>query len=313
MLAKDGSAQAAARRRRRCRRCRPTRSSSCRCATPCCFPAWCCRSRSAGRNRSRPRSRRCATSARSASCCSATPRRRSDRDRHASHGHARQYRALHHRAGRHAPSRLPGRAALPDRRISQRLAVLGRARAAHSRAGNPQRRDRGAVRQSQGAGRRGHPIAAAGAGRSARRDPVDRSAVGARRSGDRLHGREAGREAGDSRNRRHCGAHGQGLAHARATASRCCGCRRKSAGRPRRRSTSASARCCCASRWRRSSASSAKARRARPPKWPSSTRPSATPACRRRSRTRRARNCAGCSACPKRPANTAWCAPISIG
>ena len=28
---------------------------------------------------------------------------------------------------------------------------------------------------------------------------------------------------------------------------------------------------------------------------------------------RRARNCAGCSACPKPPANTAWCAPISIG
>ena len=41
--------------------------------------------------------------------------------------------------------------------------------------------------------------------------------------------------------------------------SRCCGCRRRSAGRPRPRSTSASARCCCASRWRRSSASSARA------------------------------------------------------
>ena len=35
--------------------------------------------------------------------------------------------------------------------------------------------------------------------------------------------------------------------------------------------------------------------------------------CRRRSRSRRARSCAGCSACRKPPANTAWCAPISIG
>ena len=29
-------------------------------------------------------------------------------DRHASHGHGRQYRALHHRAGRHQSSGLPG-------------------------------------------------------------------------------------------------------------------------------------------------------------------------------------------------------------
>ena len=52
---------------------------------------------------------------------------------------------------------------------------------------------------------------------------------------------------------------------------------------------------------------------ARPPRSPNSTRPSPKPACRRRSRSRRARSCAGCNACPKRPANTAWCAPISTG
>src|SRR5262249_39291724 len=97
------------------------------------------------------------------------------------------------------------------------------------------------------------------------------------------------------------------------TESKSCACPRRSAGKPRRRSTSASAKYCCANRWRRSSASLAKARRARPPKWPSSTRLSAMPACRRKSRRRRARNCGGCSACPKRPANTAWCARISTG
>ena len=69
------------------------------------------------------------------------------------------------------------------------------------------------------------------------------------------------------------------------TASRCCGCRRRSAGRRRPRSTSASARCCCASRWPRSSGSSAKARKARPPRSPSSTRRSPRPKCRKRSRT----------------------------
>jgi ATP-dependent Lon protease len=46
-------------------------------------------------------------------------------------------------------------------------------------------------------------------------------------------------------------------------------CRRRSAGRPRRRSTSVSAKFCCASRWRRSSVSSAKATRARRAKSPS--------------------------------------------
>ena len=43
--------------------------------------------------------------------------------RHASHGHARQYRALHHRAGRHASPGLPGRAALSR---SSNISAAGR-------------------------------------------------------------------------------------------------------------------------------------------------------------------------------------------
>src|SRR3974390_3410975 len=58
----------------RCRRCPLTRSSLCRCVTPCCFRVWCCRLRSVGRSRLRPPSRRCAISVRSASCCSGTPK-----------------------------------------------------------------------------------------------------------------------------------------------------------------------------------------------------------------------------------------------
>ena len=149
--------------------------------------------------------------------------------------------------------------------------------------------------------------------RSARRDPVDRDAVGARRSGGRLYGRQAGGEAGDPGDRRHHGADGQGLAHARRTASRCCGCRRRSAGRPRPRSTSASARCCCASRWRRSRA----ARRRR--------RGQGGRNRRARQGHRQGRHAEGgrgpgaqgiapaADACRKPPANTAWSAPISTG
>ena len=82
-------------------------------------------------------------------------------------GTRRQHRALHHRAGRLASSRLPGRAALPGARISERLAVPGRARAADPRARYPHAGDRGAVRQSAGADARSGAVAAAGAGRAA--------------------------------------------------------------------------------------------------------------------------------------------------
>ena len=76
--------------------------------------------------------------------------RRPDPDRHASHGHGRQHRPLHHRARRHAPSRLPGRAALSGRRIPERLAVLRRARRANPGAGHAHSGDRGAVPQPPG-------------------------------------------------------------------------------------------------------------------------------------------------------------------
>src|ERR1700733_11307801 len=49
-------------------------------------------------------------------------------------------------------------------------------------------RDRGALRQSEGASGRGDRIAAAGAGRSSRRHPVARHAVGAGRPCGRLYG-----------------------------------------------------------------------------------------------------------------------------
>ena len=100
-----------------------------------------------------------------------------DAARHAPHGHGRQHRALHHRAGRRASSGLPGRAALPDRRISERLAVLRRARAANSRSPRlraPEIEAR--FVNLQGAGARGPAAAAAGAARAAGRDPSDRGA-----------------------------------------------------------------------------------------------------------------------------------------
>ena len=64
---------------------------------------------------------------------------------------------------------------------------------------------------------------------------------------------------------------------------RCCGCRPRSATRPRPRSTRASARCCCASRWPPSSASWA-TRAPTSRSWPISRRRSPRPRCRPRSR-----------------------------
>ncbi len=95
--------------------------------------------------------------------------------------------------------------------------------------------------------------------------------------------------------------------------SRCFGCPRRSAERPRRRSTRPTARSCCASRWRPFNASSAKPTRESRPRSRSSRRRSPTRKCRKRSRTRRARSCGVCSACRKPPASTGWCEPISIG
>ena len=63
----------------------PERSSSCRCARRCCFPAWCCRSRSGGRPPSLPLRRRSAANGCSASCCRPIP---SSRIRTPEHLHA---------------------------------------------------------------------------------------------------------------------------------------------------------------------------------------------------------------------------------
>ena len=121
--------------RRATRRRLPTRSSSCPCATPCCFPAWCCRSPSGGRARSRPRSRRMREQRQLGILMQRNPEvGRSAPRRHASHRLRRQPHALRHRAGRHAPPRLPGRAALPGPGVPRRLAVPRRPRRAHPRA-----------------------------------------------------------------------------------------------------------------------------------------------------------------------------------
>ena len=239
--------------------------------------------------------------------------RRSPSGRSASNGDGRQYRSLHHRAGRHPSSRVPGRATVPGRRLSDRLAVLRRQDREDSGAHSDVRRDRGPFHPSQGPGDRGRPAPAAGAERIAGDDPGNgirraRSPIWWRPSWTRrrTRSRRSSRRstsAPDWSGSRGCSRIG----------SRCFGCRRRSAGKPRPRSTPATARSCCASRWRPFSASSAKRMRESPPRSPNSRRRSPTRKCRRRSRTRRARNCAVCSACRKPPANTGWCGPISIG
>ena len=96
--------------------------------------------------------------------------------------------------------------------------------------------------------------------------------------------------------------------------SRCCACRRRSAGRPRRRSTRAIARSCCASRWRPFSASLARPMRASQPRSPNSNKAITNAQHAEGGRGPGAQGTApAASACRRPPANTAWCAPISTG
>ena len=255
------------------------------------------RHRRAGRarpaeRRSRPPSRRCASSARSASSCSAT-RREDDpgAGRPAPHRHRRQHRALHHRARRHAITSSARACSASASSSSCRRAVPGRARLPHPGAGEPARRRSRRASCTSAAGAGGAAAPAAGAAGAGRRRAGDRPRRPRSPTSRRLHGHQAGGEAGDPGDHRPRRAHGEGLAAAGPAHRGAAPVATRSAGRPRRRSTSASARWCCASRWRRSSASSARAT-ARPRRSPSSTRRSPRPACPRRSRSRRARSCA---------------------
>ena len=88
-------------------------------------------------------------------------------------------------------------------RVPERLAVLRRARAAHPRAGGSQRRrSRRACCNLQRQARRGAGAAAAGAAGADRRRAERRLARRAGRPCRRLHGPQAGREAGDPRDDR---------------------------------------------------------------------------------------------------------------
>ncbi len=175
-------------------------------------------------------------------------------------------------------------------------------------------RDRGALPQPQGAGRRGDRAPAAGAARA-----------GGRRAIDPIAGRSSpisrpptwtsrrARSRRSSRRSMSTARMDKVLDAARAPdrgAASVAGDRPADQGRARR----APARGAAA---RADGDDPAPARRRRRrqgrTRSPSSTRRSPRPACRRRSRTRRARNCAGCSACRKPRPNTAWCAPISTG
>ena len=284
----------------RCRHCRRMPSSSCRCATPCCSRASCCRSRSAGRSRSRRRSRPCASSARSASCCSARPRSTIP-PRSTCIASARSPTCCASSPRRTAPIMSSARASSASRSSnSLRLAVPGRARAAHSGARHPHAGNRGAFRQPAGASRRRRssccrrrrPNCSPRSSRSSRRrrSPISATAYMDVKPDEKQEILETVDLAR---------ADGQGLAARWRTASRCCACRRRSAGRPRRRSTSGSAKSLLREQMAAIQKQLGEGEEARPPRSPSWTRPSPKPACRRRSRTRRARNCAGCRRMPE--------------
>ena len=218
----------------------------------------------AGRARSPPRSKRCARQRQVGILMQRDARPEEPRPS-TSTASARLpiMRALRHRAGRQrTTSSARATSASASRSFVKEQPFLAAQRCPDSRARAHSRRNRGALPPSAAAKRSKRlqllPQVAAGI---ARRRAVDARRRRARRSRRGLHGREAGGEAGNSRDDRRRGADGQGLAPARAAHRSAAAVAGNRAARPRRRSTSGSARYCCASRWRRSSVSSAKARR----------------------------------------------------
>ncbi|CAA9242017.1 MAG: ATP-dependent protease La Type I, partial [uncultured Acetobacteraceae bacterium] len=177
-------------------------------------PALRCESASFGRRRAarhaeRPAGRR-ADAARSGD-------RRALAGRPAPHRHRRQHPPLGHDAGRHAPTGLPRRAALPRARLGGRRAPLHRRRGLpHRGAGHPHARGRGALPQPEAPSRGGVAAPAAGAGRAGRHGAGAGLARRARRPRLGLPGRAAGREAGNPGNGRSCRAARPGFAFARA-------------------------------------------------------------------------------------------------
>ena len=209
-----------------------------------------------------------------------------DADRHASHRHDRQYRALHDRAGRRPPSVCQG-----DQRFQVTEFLSGWpffvARvAADSRTGRALARDRGALFTFATSSRGGTRTAAAGAAGIDRGRPVGRDTRGVwpiSRPPIWIRSRSEKQEILETIDI---------TARMEKVSQPACPAHRGAAALRRDRQadqggawTSGSARSYCASRWPRSRSSSAKARRARPPKWPNSMPRSPRPRCRRRWRT----------------------------
>ena len=286
---------------RRCRRCRPMRSSSCRCATSCCSPAWCCRSRSAGRTRSPPRSRRCANSAQVGILHAA-------RRRAGGPGADRL-----HRVGTvanivryvTAPDGTHHLVCQGEQRFQvidflDGLAVLRRARC----CGSPSRTTRTPEIEARFLHLRRQAVealraAAAGAAGAGRRRAGRHVARAAGRSRRRLHGHQARGEAGNPRDDRRRRAHGQGLAPAGRSASKCLrlsqeiGRQTKAALDERQREVLLREQMAAIQRQLGEGEDGKAAEIAE------LNEAIAKAACRKRSRSRRARNCAGCERMPE--------------
>ena len=163
---------------------------------------------------SRPPRRRRAPSARSASSLQRDPAGGPGSGPAVRDRYGRRHPALCHRPGWRASPGLPGRAALPDPRVSAELSVPGRAHRPHRGAGDDQPRVEARLAHLKQRTRRGPAVPAAGAARACRRDPGDPDAGRRRRSGGELHGPQGRGEAGDPRDDRRQGAARQGPADA---------------------------------------------------------------------------------------------------
>ena len=140
---------------------------------------------------------------------------RSVRPRPPPHRHGRQHPALRERAGRHAPCRAAGRAALPGDRLLSGAAVLRRAGPAGRGADDAIARDRGALSPPAQPGAGGAPAPAAGAAGVDRRRAGRELAGGADQPRLGLSRRAPRPEAGDPGDDRPPRPHGEGVALAR--------------------------------------------------------------------------------------------------
>ena len=147
--------------------------------------------------------------------------------------HHRQRPALHDRPGRQPSPDLPGPAALPHPRVHRRLPVPRRPLRAGRRARGQGDRDRGALHAPARAGARGGGVAAAGAARARRDDPLDSLARPARRPGRQHHGHQPEREGGGARDLRSRPAHRPGARVPQPAPGRAAPVARAGRGHPR--------------------------------------------------------------------------------